>query len=92
MDYSWNDNKLLLNLEKHQVHFSYVEQFEWDTASIEPDTRFNYGEPRFIAYGLIDSRLYCLVFTPRNKQIQIISLRKANKREVKRYEYRNENK
>lgn len=85
MNYEWDDNKLTLNLENHKVHFALVEQFEWASASIEQDSRKDYGEPRFTAYGFIDVRLYCLVFTRRNDAVRIISLRKANPREVNRY-------
>lgn len=85
MSYEWDDNKLAINLAIHKVHFSLVEQFDWTSAAIESDTRKNYGEPRFIAYGLIENRLHCLVFTPRGQHVRIISLRKANRREVNRY-------
>ena len=85
MHYTWDDNKLTLNLKNHKVNFSLAEQFEWSSALIAPDARKDYGEPRFIAYGLIENRLHCLVFTPRHNSIRIISLRKANPREVKRY-------
>jgi uncharacterized DUF497 family protein len=60
--------------------------FEWDTALIVEDIRKDYGERRFQALGLIDGRLHVLVFTPRAAKTHVISLRKANKREVKRYE------
>ncbi|MDY3330651.1 MAG: BrnT family toxin [Pelistega sp.] len=36
--------------------------------------------------GKIRGRLYVLVYTLRNEVMRVISLRKANKREVKRYE------
>lgn len=85
MNYTWNEDKLALNLKSHKVHFATAQQFEWASATIEPDTRKDYGEARFCAYGLIETRLYCLVFTSRNESIRIISLRKANKREIKRY-------
>ncbi len=85
MDYEWGENKLTLNLENHKVHFDMVHRFEWESALIESDQRKDYGEPRFRAYGVIDDRLYCLVFTPRGDEIRIISLRKANRREVTNY-------
>jgi uncharacterized DUF497 family protein len=85
MNYTWNENKLALNLKNHKVHFATAQHFEWESATIEPDIRKDYGESRFCAYGLIETRLHCLVFTPRNDSIRIISLRKANKREVNRY-------
>jgi uncharacterized DUF497 family protein len=58
----------------------------WDNALIVADTRRDYGERRYQAFGLIAERLHVLVFTPRSRTTHIISLRKANKREVKRYE------
>jgi len=85
MNYEWDDNKLAINLEKHQVHFGLVERFDWKTALIQVDNRLPYGEERFCALGLIGTRLYCLVYTLRNPVKRIISLRKANAREVKRY-------
>lgn len=89
MLYEWDDNKLALNLENHRVHFSVAERFDWASALIELDDRSDYGESRFRAYGWIGERLYCLVFTPRNGCIRLISLRKANQREVKRYALEN---
>lgn len=50
MSYEWDDNKLTINWEKHQVHFSLAEQFEWETAMIEADTRKHYSEDRFCAF------------------------------------------
>ncbi|MDO9046470.1 MAG: BrnT family toxin [Methylobacter sp.] len=60
--------------------------FELATAKIWPDARQDYGEERFIALGYIGGRLYSMVFTVRGDVLRIISLRKANKREVKGYE------
>lgn len=68
------------------ISFERAMAFEWDSALIVEDTRKDYGERRFQALGLIDWRLHVLVFTPRAGKTHVISLRKANKREVKRYE------
>jgi len=59
--------------------------FEWDTARIEQDVRFDYGELRFQAIGYIGERLHFMVFCVRAGKNRIISLRKANPREIKRY-------
>ena len=53
---------------------------------IAEDLRKEYGERRFQALGLIAGRLHAMVFTPRAGKIHVISLRKANRREMKRYE------
>ena len=50
-----------------------------------PDERFNYGEPRTITFGLLDSRWVILVWTTRGAVRRIISLRYANEREITRY-------
>ncbi|MHB1654970.1 MAG: BrnA antitoxin family protein [Burkholderiales bacterium] len=46
----------------------------------------NYGKRRYRALGLIGDRLYAVVFTPRADTVHVISLRRANHREVKNYE------
>ena len=51
----------------------------------QPDVRRNYGERRIVAYGLIRGRLHVCVYTLRNDAYRIISLRKANRREIDAY-------
>ncbi len=50
-----------------------------------PDQRQDYGEPRFITAGWLDERLVVLVWTPRGLARRIISMRKANEREIDKY-------
>jgi uncharacterized protein len=50
------------------------------------DDRQDYGEPRWLTYGLLKGRMVALVWTPRGKKRHIISMRKANDRERKAYE------
>ncbi len=59
--------------------------FAWTTALVIADTRHNYPEPRFLAHGLIGDRLHAIVFTPTAVGVRVISFRKANAREIKRY-------
>jgi len=49
------------------------------------DDRFDYGEVREVAFGYIQGRLFVCVYADRDAERRVISLRKANKREVKRY-------
>ncbi|CAJ92488.1 conserved hypothetical protein [Cupriavidus necator H16] len=49
------------------------------------DDRADYRELREIGFGVIDERLYCVVFTQGGNAMHIISLRKANKREARNY-------
>lgn len=85
MKYEHNPKKLAENVAKHQAWFSEAEGFEWDTAVVAVDGRHAYPETRFKATGVILDRLYVLIFCFRETKIRLISLRKANPREVKRY-------
>lgn len=49
------------------------------------DERADYGEPRWITFGLLDARWVVLVWTPRGAARRIISMRKANEREIAAY-------
>jgi uncharacterized DUF497 family protein len=49
------------------------------------DDRFDYGEVREVAFGLVNGRPFVCVYADRDAERRVISLRKANKREVKRH-------
>ena len=74
------------NLAERGLSMDLAERLDWATALIWEDTRKDYGERRYCVLGFIGERLHSVVFTPRNGKPRVISLRKANKREVKRYE------
>ena len=74
------------NLAERGLSLDLAEHLDWATALIWEDTRKDYGERRYSVLGFIDDRLHSVVFTPREGKPRVISLRKANKREVKRYE------
>lgn len=73
------------NTAKHGVSLDRAVEIDLGAALLFQDVRFNYGEDRWVAYGMMDRRLYCLVFTYRAQTIRVISLRKANGREIKRF-------
>jgi hypothetical protein len=86
MKIEFDPEKNARNIELRGISFEKAVGFEWESAVIIPDTRQDYGEPRYRAFGFIEHRLHALVFAPRAGAIRIISLRKANRREVLRYE------
>lgn len=90
MKITYDLNKNQKNIEERGLSFEEVQYFHWTTAIIEPDLRKPYPEPRYLAAGFVGltERLHILVFTPTADGIRVISFRKANKREVKRYEAR----
>lgn len=73
------------NIAKHGVALSEAEAVEWESALVWRDERRDYGERRYCAIGYIHLRLYFVVFADRAESRRIISLCKANAREVKRY-------
>ena len=79
------------NIAERGLDFGFVIDFDWSTAQVEPDTRKEYGEPRYQATGYLQGRLMVLVFKPIEGGIRVISFRKANQREVKRYDFNSKN-
>lgn len=86
MKISYDPAKNVRNIADRGLSFELARAFEWGSALIVEDARKDYGERRFQALGYISGRLHMLVFTRRGPAVHVISLRKANKREVKRYE------
>jgi uncharacterized protein len=85
MEIDYDPAKNAKNIRERGLDFALVADFEWDSAEIIEDTRKNYGETRLSATGIISGRAYVLVFKPLEGGIRVISFRKANKREVKKY-------
>ena len=86
MEITFDQAKNERNITDRGLAFTMVQELDWSSATISEDLRKNYGERRYIAIGLIEERVYVVIFTPREGRFHVISLRKANKREVKRYE------
>jgi len=91
MKLTYDPEKDTCNLVLRGISFEEAVDFDFSNALIWEDDRSDYQETRFCALGNIGSRLHSLVFTYRHETIRVISLRKANKREVKRYEDKTRN-
>lgn len=74
------------NAQERGLPFTLVHDFAWETAQTHEDMRFAYPERRFVSSGLIGGRVFVVCFTPIPGGIRVISFRKANAREVRRYE------
>ena len=76
-----------INRTKHGISLQAAMGFDWDTAIEREDDRFDYGEVRFVAVGLIDARVHVMVFTECSDDdvIRVISLRSAEKHETRYY-------
>ncbi len=85
MNFKWDDAKRKLNLEKHGIDFVNISKiFDYYTLTIKDD-RYNYGEERFITFGILKGRVVAVVHTESEDSIRIISIRKATKYEEKKY-------
>ena len=87
--YGWDEAKRSANVAKHGIDFVSIEDFDWTWAHVEIDDRDDYGELREIAWGFIGDVLHTVVFTRRDEAadeiIWIISLRRSDKRELRKY-------
>jgi uncharacterized protein len=83
--YEWDERKRGANFRDHRVDFADALRFDWETAVVTVDNRDDYNELREMAFGFIGVRLHAMVFTRRGGNIRIISLRKANRTEMRRY-------
>ena len=86
MEVSFDPAKNAQNLALRGLSFERAARFEFATAWIVLDDRKDYGETRYRAIGFLEERLHALVFTETQAGIRVVSFRKANEREEKRYE------
>jgi uncharacterized DUF497 family protein len=87
--FEWNSAKSDACVRMRGFDFAYAASAFADPHRIvREDNRFVYGEARFQLIGRVEGRLFVLAYTPRSDAIRIISARKANPREVRRYETR----
>lgn len=85
MRISYEPAKNERNIRNRGLSFDSAADFDFEGALYAVDQRHDYGETRYIAIGLLGVRLHVLCFTETADGIRVISFRKANAREVKRY-------
>ncbi len=73
------------NLSKHGVSLAAAAELDWDAALAWIDDRADYGEQRIVALAPIGDRLFFVVYVDRDEARRVISLRRANRREVSHY-------
>jgi uncharacterized DUF497 family protein len=73
------------NVAKHGVSLALAADLDWDAALVWVDDCFEYGESRLIALAPKTGILYFVAFADRGRIRRVISLRRANRREVKHY-------
>jgi len=73
------------NQAKHGVSLSMANELDWEAALVWVDDRFDYKETRLVALAPRTGILYCVAFVDRGEVRRVISLRRANRREVRHY-------
>lgn len=88
MKISYDPEKRNATLEHRGLDFEDAAKvFAGDAFTVEDD-RFDYSEVRFQTYGLLADRLVMIVWTSRGDARHIISMRKCNDREKRKFEER----
>ncbi len=85
MEFEWDESKRISNLRKHGIDFLDVAAVFGRSIVTISDDRFDYGEERFVTFGLLQGRVVAVVHTESQDCIRIISARKASKYEQKIY-------
>ena len=82
---TWDEAKRRHNLRIHRLDFRDAELI-WNNPTVtREDRRLDYGERRLVAFGLLEAEVVVLVFTDRDDEPHIISLRRAEKHESRYY-------
>jgi len=85
MRIEFDPDKDAANQTKHGLSLAMAGELDWEAALVWVDCRFEYNETRMIALAPKTAILYYVAFVDRGEVRRIISLRRANRREVKHY-------
>lgn len=85
MRIEFDQTKNVTNQNKHGLSLAVAGELDWEAALVWVDDRLDYKEARMIALAPKIDILYCVAFVDRGETRRIISLRRANRREVKHY-------
>lgn len=85
MEFEFDSAKDAVNQAKHGLSLADFAGFD-STPVVTIDSRIDYGETRFRAFGRIADSGHCLVFTMRGEAMRLIGFRRARDKEMRRYE------
>lgn len=83
MEIEFDPAKNERNIRERGLSFERAADFDFETAGIYTEQR--HGELRRVAIGYLDERLHILCYVPTAHGIRVISFRKANGREARKY-------
>ena len=86
MQFEWFEHKRLENLSSHGIDFIDAKEI-WQGDVLEvPSDQDWHGEPRYLAYGVLEGRIITVVFTWRGEARRLISARRARRYERQDYQ------
>jgi uncharacterized DUF497 family protein len=88
MKLTWDEAKRQKTLSERQLDFNDCAKVFARKSYNFPDERKDYGEARNITVGFLRGRMVIIVWTSHRDTRHIISMRKANEREITKYEGR----
>jgi uncharacterized DUF497 family protein len=87
MQFEYDERKNAVNVAKHGIDLADAAWVFADPMRLDAvDQRREYGEPRRVVVGAVLGRVWVVVYTLRGEAVRLISARKANEREQKRYQ------
>lgn len=81
MAISFDPTKRQKTLIERGIDFADAGTLFEDPSYTVADDRFDYPEPRFLTFGMLDGRLMIAAWTPTESGVRVISMRKCNERE-----------
>jgi len=86
VEFEWDPAKAKTNLLDHKVPFLMACEVFKDSSALERlDVSTDYGEERWIVLGRVEQAILFVVYTQRGQRIRLISARRANRDEQRRY-------
>ena len=85
MRFEWDEAKRRSNIRRHRFDFIGVEKVFASEIVTVRDDRFDYGEIRFLTFGVLNGRVVTVTHTETDEVTRIISVRKASKNEEEIY-------
>jgi len=86
MHFTSDPNKSRANFFKHGIVLEFAEYLDWTKEVVWQDVRHNYNEVRMSGLVPLEGKIYAVVYVLRAESTRMISLRKANNREMQLYE------
>ncbi|HEX9971445.1 MAG TPA: BrnT family toxin [bacterium] len=85
MQFEFDENKSKSNKQKHGIDFVEAQKLWDDPDRVEIPTKY-IDEPRSVLIGKINDSYWSAIFTYRNKNIRVISVRRSRENEKEIYE------